>query len=168
MAIKTGLNGNQNKQVADELAVLLSNTYILYLKTQNFHWNVVSKQFHALHAMFEGQYEELASSADEIAERIRALGFPTPGSFKQFSKLAEIKEATDVPTDSQMIQQLLSDHELMCRNIRESIVKTQKAGDEGTADLMITRLKAHEKTAWMLRSTQMAADVKPMRVVRAK
>ncbi len=153
MAVKTGLASNQSKVVANELAVLLSNTYILYLKTQNFHWNVESKQFHSLHLMFEEQYEELSEAVDEIAERIRSLGYPTPGSFKQFSKLAEIKEETAVPADTKMIAQLLNDHELMCRILRTSISKVQKACDEASADLMIDRLKAHEKTAWMLRST---------------
>lgn len=162
------MTSNQSKQVADELAVLLSNTYILYLKTQNFHWNVVSKQFQALHAMFEGQYQELAAATDEIAERIRSLGFPAPGSFKQFSKLADVKEATDVPNDTQMLQQLLADHELICHTIRLSLAKVQKAGDEGSADLIIARLQAHEKTAWMLRSSLPEAAIKPMSVVRRK
>ena len=153
MAIKTGLTDSQGKTVADELAKLLADSYFLYLKTQNFHWNVSSPQFHSLHLMFEGQYEELADAVDEIAERIRALGRPAPASFKQFSKLSDIKEATNVPTDKQMVAQLLADHESICRTLRSSLKIVQKAGDEGSADLMIARLQAHEKAAWMLRST---------------
>jgi len=153
MALKTGLALSQTTPVVNELAKLLADTYFLYLKTQNFHWNVTSTQFHSLHALFQSQYEELAEAIDDIAERIRALGHPAPASFKQFSKLAEIEEVTGVPTDAQMIAQLLADHELLCRNLRKSVEIAQKAGDEGTADSLIARLLAHEKTAWMLRSS---------------
>jgi starvation-inducible DNA-binding protein len=153
MAIKIGLTESQTKTVADELTKLLADTYFLYLKTQNFHWNVKSVHFHSLHLMFEGQYEELSDAVDLIAERIRALGQPTPASFKQFSKLTDIKEATEVPSGTQMVAQLLEDHETICRHLRTSLKIVQKANDEGTADLMIARLQAHEKTAWMLRST---------------
>lgn len=153
MAIKTGLSDAQSKTVAGELAKLLADSYLLYLKTQNFHWNVKSVHFHSLHLMFEGQYQELAEAVDVVAERIRALGHPTPATFKQFSKLSDIKEPLDVPTGPEMVTQLLADHETICRNLRASIKNVQKANDEGTADLMIARLQAHEKTAWMLRST---------------
>lgn len=150
---KSGLSNTATKKVADELASTLANTYILYLKTQNFHWNVISKQFQSLHLMFENQYQDLADAADLLAEHIRALGHPAPGSFKQFSKLAEIEEATTVPSDTQMLSELLADNELLCRNLRASIKIAQESGDEGSADLMIARLQAHEKAAWMLRSS---------------
>jgi starvation-inducible DNA-binding protein len=153
MATKIGLTDSQSKTVANELAKLLADNYFLYLKTQNFHWNVKSVHFHSLHLMFEGQYEELKVAIDEIAERIRALGLPTPASFKQFSKLSNIKEATNVLSANEMVSELLTDHETICRNIRASLKIVQKANDEGSADLMISRLQAHEKTAWMLRST---------------
>lgn len=152
MAVRIGLTSDQSKEVANELAVLLSNTYILYLKTQSFHWNVESQQFYALHLMFEEQYKDLGNAADEIAERIRSLGMPAPGSFKQFSELAAIAETTTNPSDEMMINQLLEDHETICQNIRTSLKKVQDTGDEGSADLIIDRLKMHEKTAWMLRS----------------
>lgn len=150
---KIGLSNTATKTVAELLAHTLADSYFLYLKTQNFHWNVVSKNFHSLHLLFESQYKDLAEAVDDIAEHIRALGHPAPGSFKQFSKLTEIKESTHVPTDVQMISELLSDHELICRNFRNSIKIAQASGDEGSADLMITRLQAHEKAAWMLRSS---------------
>ena len=153
MAVNTGLATSQTTTVTHELAKLLADTYFLYLKTQNFHWNVTSSQFHSLHALFELQYEELAEAIDTIAERIRALGHVAPASFQQFSKLAEIKEVSEVPTDIDMLTQLLADHELLCRNLRKSVEVAQKAGDEGTADSLIARLLAHEKTAWMLRSS---------------
>jgi len=150
---KVSLSKTTTKRVAEVLAHTLADSYFLYLKTQGFHWNVVSKHFHALHLLFESQYTELAEAIDEIAERIRAIGHPAPGSFKQFSKLTEIKETTDTLTDVQMISNLLSDHELMCRNLRTSVKVAQNSGDEGSADLMISRLQAHEKAAWMLRSS---------------
>ncbi len=149
----TGLSNTASKAGAEQLGYTLANTYILYLKTQNFHWNVISKQFHALHILFESQYQDLADAADLLAEHIRALGHPAPGSFKQFIKIADIEEATDVPSDTQMISQLLEDHQLISRNLRKSIKIVQDAGDEGSADLMIQRLQAHEKAAWMLRSS---------------
>lgn len=153
MAIKTGLTAGQYKIVAEQLAKLLADSYFLSLKTQNFHWNVESIHFHSLHLMFEAQYEELSEAIDEIAERIRALGHPTPASFKSFSKITDIKEVSSVPSSKEMLEQLLADHETICRNIRVSLKVVQKANDEGTADMMIARLMAHEKTAWMLRST---------------
>lgn len=150
---KTGLSNAAAKTVVELLAQTLANSYFLYLKTQNFHWNVVSKNFHSLHLLFESQYQELAEAVDEIAEHIRALGHPAPASFKQFSKLADIEESTHVPNDVQMISELLSDHELICRNLRANIKVAQEVGDESSADLMISRLQAHEKAAWMLRSS---------------
>lgn len=147
---------NKNKlhnKVADELAHLLSDTYTLYLKTQNFHWNVTGPLFHSLHIMFEGQYQELADAVDEIAERIRALGAFAPASYTEFSKLSSIKEAKGQYSSEEMIKTLLQDHETLAHLITSIVTKAQQAEDEGTIDLLIGRAKSHEKTAWMLRSS---------------
>lgn len=140
-------------KVADELKHFLADTYTLYLKTQNFHWNVTGPNFHSLHEMFEEQYLELATAVDEIAERIRALGCHTPASFSQFSQLSSIKEEKEENTAEEMLHKLLQDHELMSQNALEMIPKAQKAHDEGTADLLIQRSKVHDKFAWMLKSS---------------
>ena len=141
------------QKIADELAHFLADTYVLYLKTQNFHWNVKGPQFYFLHKMFEEQYQALALAVDEIAERIRSLGGYAPASFSQFSNLSSLKEVTTELNAETMIQKLLKDHEIMINHIATIISKTQKAQDEGTTDLLIQRLKEHEKTAWMLRSS---------------
>lgn len=153
MSINTGISAANSKNVAKHLSAILSDTYLLYLKTQNFHWNVVSSLFHSLHLMFEGQYGELSEAVDTLAERIRALGHPAPGSFAQFKTMATIKESSTVPKPTEMLKQLLADHELMSREIRKAIPAIEKAGDEVTVDLLIQRLTQHEKTAWMLRSS---------------
>lgn len=140
-------------QVADELMHLLADTYILYLKTQNFHWNVTGPEFHSLHLMFEGQYKELAEAVDEIAERIRALHAVTPASFSQFAKLGSIKEENSVPNAQQMLKQLSIDHTTLSHHIESMIAKAEQAEDEGTVDLLVQRLRAHQKTAWMLSSS---------------
>lgn len=147
--INIGMSTKERENVGEKLNLILANTYLLYLKTQNFHWNVTGELFYSLHLMFEKQYEELADAADEIAERIRALGFHAPGSFAEFSKIATIKEKT-VSDAKAMIKELLHDHELMASLLRQDI---DKISDEITIDLMIKRTDAHEKTAWMLRSS---------------
>lgn len=150
----TTMTKNQHSQkVADELAHFLADTYLLYLKTQNFHWNVEGKDFYSLHKMFEEQYQELAAAIDEIAERIRALGCKAPASFAQYSQLSSIKEERNDISAENMVKKLLEDHETLADHVAHLIPKAQKAGDEGTADLLIQRLKVHEKTAWMLKST---------------
>jgi starvation-inducible DNA-binding protein len=139
-------------QIAQNLSQLLADTYILYIKTQNFHWNVVDPRFYSLHKFFEGQYEELEEAIDTIAERIRALGVRSPGSMREFLEIGTLTEAEGDLTGDQMIHQLVDDNEKIANFIRPHIQAFQKAGDEGSADLLIERLRAHEKTAWMLRS----------------
>ncbi len=131
---------------------LLSDTYTLYLKTHNFHWNVTGPLFNTLHLMFEAQYNELALAVDLIAERIRALGVPAPGSFAQFTKLTSIPEETGVPAADEMIRQLVKDQETVVRTARTIFPTVEKASDQPTADLLTQRMQVHEKTAWMLRS----------------
>lgn len=141
------------KGVAHALSRYLANTYTLYLKTQNFHWNVTGPHFASLHVLFEGQYTDLQGAIDELAERIRALGVRAPGSYTEFSKLSDIPEAHGEPKAMDMVSQLLADHQTMARLGRELIDLAEKEGDGVTVDLINTRLDIHEKTAWMLRST---------------
>lgn len=152
MKANIGIDQKGSQQVCDCLAKLLANTYLLYLKTQNFHWNVRGEDFYEYHIMFEKQYTMLAEAVDEIAERIRALDFVTPASFAQFLQLTTLKETTGTLSSQQMLQQLLADHEQIIREGREMIKTAQGVNDEGSADLVIERLREHEKTAWMLRA----------------
>jgi starvation-inducible DNA-binding protein len=153
MNIDIGLKEQDRKNIAGGLNKLLADTYILYLKTQNFHWNVTGPQFHSLHAMFEEQYKDLAAAVDTLAERIRALGFPAPGSFKQFTQLTSIQEAPEQPPQAaEMIRQLLADQEAIIRTARAIYPHTDDVKDEATGDLITERLETHEKNAWMLRS----------------
>lgn len=141
------------QKIADELTHFLADTYILYLKTQNFHWNVQGPNFYSLHKMFEEQYTDLAAAVDEIAERIRALGCYTPASFAQYSQLTSLKEEHNEISADIMLQKLIKDHETLSHHALQIIPKAQKAHDEGTADLLIQRAKVHDKTAWMLKSS---------------
>lgn len=150
--INIGISEEDRQQIADGLSRLLADTYTLYLKTHNFHWNVTGPMFNTLHLMFEQQYTELATAVDEIAERIRALGFPAPGSYGQYSKLTSITEQPDVPAAEDMIAQLARDQEIVVRTAREVFPVADQAHDEPTADLLTQRMQIHEKTAWMLRS----------------
>lgn len=152
MAIQIGLDENIRRQVSQNLGLILADTYVLYTKTQNFHWNVIDPRFHSLHVFWEKQYEELAEGIDEIAERIRILGERSPGSLKQFLDMTSLNESDGDLSGDEMLEVLLNDHETLCRFIRERIALAAKLGDEGTADLLIQRLRFHEKTAWMLRS----------------
>ena len=152
MDIQITLNESARKQLAQNLSLILADTYVLYAKTQNYHWNIQDPRFYSLHLLLEKQYEELAEAIDEIAERIRMLGERSPGSLKQFINKSSLKETEEDLSGDEMLQDLLKDHETMCRYIRERIALASKLGDEGTADLLIQRLRAHEKTAWMLRS----------------
>lgn len=152
MKIDIGINQQDREQIANALAHLLADTYTLYLKTHNFHWNVTGPMFQTLHTMFEGQYNDLALAVDEIAERIRTLGFPAPGTYKAFAKLSSIKEDDGVPAATDMIRQLVEAHETCARTAREAFPTCDKASDEPTADLLTQRMQDHEKTAWMLRS----------------
>ena len=150
--INIGINDKDRKKIADGLSRLLADTYTLYLKTHNFHWNVTGPMFNTLHLMFEGQYNELALAVDSIAERIRALGFPAPGTYKEFAKLSSIPEADGVPSAEEMIRQLVEGHEAVTRTARATFPQTDEAADEPSADLLTQRMQTHEKTAWMLRS----------------
>jgi starvation-inducible DNA-binding protein len=127
--------------------------YTLYIKTHGFHWNVTGLFFAQYHSMFEDQYDELSDAVDEIAERIRALGHTAPGSFAQFAEAKSIDEASGAPNAQEMVAELLADHETIARRAREVAVQASGAGEEASADLMIQRIQAHEKAAWMLRST---------------
>jgi starvation-inducible DNA-binding protein len=150
--IDTGITAAKRKAIADGLSHLLADTYTLYLKTHNYHWNVTGPQFNTLHLMFEAQYNELALAVDLIAERIRALGLPAPGSYAQFSQLSVIKESVDVPTAEAMIADLVKGQEAVVRTARKVFPTADKAHDEPTTDLLTQRMQIHEKTAWMLRS----------------
>ena len=152
MAIDIGIKSQDRKAIAQGLSRLLADTYTLYLKTHNFHWNVKGPMFQTLHLMFETQYNELALAVDLIAERIRALGFPAPGSYAEYSKLSSIKEAKGVPTATKMIAELVDGQEAVVRTARSVFPLAEKVSDEPTADLLTQRMQTHEKTAWMLRS----------------
>lgn len=152
MPINIGIPENDRKEIADGLSRLLADTYTLYLKTHNFHWNVTGPMFRTLHLMFEEQYNELATAVDAIAERIRSLGFPAPASYKQFMKLTSIQEEDQVPAAQEMIRLLVAGHETVARTARSIFPASERGGDEATADLLTERLQVHEKTAWMLRS----------------
>jgi len=152
MATKIGMSEKNLKQAVEILSLLLANTYVLYLKTQKFHWNVVDQRFYSLHKMFEEQYEQLAEAIDVIAERIRMLEHPTPATMKEFLKLATLKETDNVPGAQQMIRTLVNDHEQIIREIRPKIAELTELHDDGSADMLIGRIREHEKPAWMLRS----------------
>jgi len=150
--IDIGIDEQTRREIGQGLSRLLADTYTLYLKTHNFHWNVTGPMFNTLHLMFEQQYTELSQAVDLIAERIRALGFPAPGSYKQFADLTSITEEAGVPAAEEMIRQLVKDQETVVRTARSIFPVVDKANDEATADLLTQRLQLHEKTAWMLRS----------------
>ena len=152
LPIDIGIPEPQRKEIATGLSRLLADTYTLYLKTHNYHWNVTGPMFTTLHAMFEQQYQELALAVDEIAERIRALGIFAPGSYSKFKELTQSDEETRVPSAREMIHQLVLGQEAVVRTAREIFPVIEAANDEPTADLVTNRMQTHEKTAWMLRS----------------
>jgi len=152
MPIDIGIDEADRKEIADGLAHLLADTYTLYLKTHNYHWNVTGPMFQTLHLMFEQQYNELALAVDLIAERIRALGSPAPGTYREFGKLSSIPEDTDSPDATEMIRRLVAGQEAVVRTARQVFPVVDRAHDEPTADLLTQRMQVHEKTAWMLRS----------------
>ena len=147
-----GIKENDRKKIADGLSHLLADTYTLYLKTHYFHWNVTGPMFNTLHLMFEQQYNELALAVDVIAERIRSLDFYAPGTYREFAKMATIKETDSVPKAEDMIRELVAGHEAVVRTARSVFPAAEEAADEASADLLTQRLQLHEKTAWMLRS----------------
>ncbi|WZV76032.1 non-specific DNA-binding protein DpsA [Burkholderia pseudomallei] len=149
--INIGISDKDRKKIAAGLSRLLADTYTLYLKTHNFHWNVTGPMFNTLHLMFEEQYNELWLAVDLVAERIRTLGVVAPGTYREFAKLSSIPEADGVPAAEEMIRQLVEGHEAVVRTAR-AIFPDADAASEPTADLLTQRLQTHEKTAWMLRS----------------
>lgn len=150
--VNIGIDQQDREKIAEGLKRLLADSYTLYLKTHNYHWNVTGPMFQTLHLMFEEHYTELATAVDEIAERIRALGVLTPGSYKEFGALASVKEAEGNPSADEMVHDLIESHETVIRTARETFPLVDEAGDEPTADLLTQRMQIHEKTAWMLRS----------------
>lgn len=150
--IDTGIPQDARKDIVEGLSRVLADSYTLYLKTHGFHWNVTGRMFQTLHLLFERQYTELAGAVDVIAERIRALGAPAPGSYAAFARLASIPESEDVPAAHDMVRQLVTDHETLCRTARSVFPAVDRGADEATRDLLIQRLRVHEKEAWMLRA----------------
>jgi starvation-inducible DNA-binding protein len=147
-----GIEPRRLKEITEGLSRLLADSYTLYLKTHNFHWNVTGSMFQTLHLMFETQYNELALAVDEIAERIRALGAPAPGTYRAFAELSSIAEDDGVPAAEEMIRLLLEANEAVVRTARALLPVAEAAGDAPSADLATQRMQAHEKTSWMLRS----------------
>lgn len=152
MNIDIGLTDTQRNEIAERLSSLLADSYSLYLKTHNYHWNVTGPQFNTLHLMFETQYTELAIAVDDIAERIRALGIKAPGSYSEFAARTSIVEGTGNETAEEMIAALVEGQETVARTAREAFPAAEAANDQPTADLLTQRMQVHEKTAWMLRS----------------
>ena len=151
-AIDIGISAKDRAMIADGLSHLLADSYTLYLMTHNFHWNVTGPMFNTLHLMFMGQYTEQWTALDLVAERIRALGFPAPGTYKEFVKLASITEVSGVPKALDMVRHLVAAQEATARTARGLFAAVEKANDQPTMDLLTQRLDVHEKTAWMLRS----------------
>lgn len=152
MKIDIGIPEEKRKKIAEGLSRLLADSYTLYIKTHNYHWNVTGPMFQTLHLMFEQQYMELATAVDTVAERIRSLGEYAPGSYAQFKKLATVKEAETVPKAHDMIEDLVHGHETVARTARSIFDIAEDGADEATVDLLTQRIQIHEKTAWMLRS----------------
>ena len=152
--INIGINKADRLAIAQGLKRLLADSYTLYLQTHNFHWNVTGLQFRELHLMFEEHYTELAIAVDDIAERIRTLDVPAPGTYKEFSQLSSIEEVDGVPSSAEMVELLTKGHEQVIRTAREVLKIAQQADDESTASLVSDRMGIHEKTAWMLRASK--------------
>ena len=152
LPVNIGISDANRKKIAEGLSRLLADSYTLYLMTHNFHWNVTGPQFNSLHVMFMGQYTEQWNALDIIAERIRALGHPAPGTFSEFAKLTSVKEVSGVPKATDMVRHLVDAQETTARTARKLFPVVEAANDQPTADLLTQRLEIHEKTAWMLRS----------------
>lgn len=152
MKIDIGISSADRQAIAQGLGKLLADTFVLYLTTHNFHWNVTGPMFQTLHTMFMEQYTELWNALDEIAERIRALGHPAPGSMSDYLRLTRLEEVSGVPRAEEMVKILVTGHEAVCKTAREIVPLVEAAHDEPTLDLLTQRLQIHEKTAWMLRS----------------
>jgi starvation-inducible DNA-binding protein len=150
--VNIGIDDVNRAKIAEGLSRMLADTYTLYLKTHNFHWNVTGPMFQTLHLMFETQYNELALAVDLIAERIRSLGYPAPGTYSEYAKLSSIPETAGVPKAKEMIRLLVEGQEAVVRTARSIFPILEEVNDEPTADLLTQRMQVHEKTAWMLRS----------------
>jgi starvation-inducible DNA-binding protein len=151
--IQIGLESDKREKMMVVLRRFLANTYVLYAKTQVFHWNVEGLIFHSLHEMFEEQYQNLAKQVDDVAERLRALGYKTPNGLKDLLAVATIQESSADLKAPDMLKMLLEDHEMLCRQLREDIEMADEVDDAGTEDFLTSLLAGHEKTAWMLRSS---------------
>jgi starvation-inducible DNA-binding protein len=151
-AIDIGIGDKDREKIVASLSRVLADSYTLYLQTHNFHWNVEGPMFNTLHLMFMEQYTELWTALDAIAERIRSLGYPAPGTYREFARLSSIKETDGVPAALDMVRLLVAGHEAVTRTLRAAFPAAEKGGDEATVDLLTQRLQVHEKTAWMLRS----------------
>ncbi len=152
MEASPGVSGDQRQQVARHLSCLLADTYTLYLKTQNYHWNVTGPYFHTLHLMFEDQYTDLSQAVDLVAERIRTLGLYAPGSYLQFQKLSSIQEEEHTPKARNMVKNLIEGHRITVQTAKKAFQTASQRQDEATLDLITQRIQTHEKTIWMLKS----------------
>jgi len=150
--INIGISEKDRKKIADGLGHMLADSYTLYLKTHNFHWNVTGPMFQTLHLMFMTQYNEIWMAVDMVAERIRALGYPAPGTYKEFAALTGIEDSKGTISAKEMIRQLVAGQEAVVRTARAVLPVAEKAGDQPTVDLLSARMQVHEQNAWMLRS----------------
>lgn len=150
--IDIGISAKDRAAISEGLSKVLSDSFVLYLKTHNYHWNVTGPMFQTLHIMFMGQYTELWNALDVVAERIRSLGFPAPGTSKEFLRLSTIKEADGVPSADSMIRELIAGQDAVTRAARAALKIADKADDQPTVDILVQRMQIHEKNAWMLRS----------------
>jgi starvation-inducible DNA-binding protein len=153
MEVNTGIEPGARKEIAGDLSRLLADTYTLYLRTHGYHWNVSGPMFNSLHLMFEQQYMDLRDAADAIAERIRALGYPAPASYREYAELSSIADDAEMPEAMEMVRRLVTGHEATIRTARTAVAAAEAGGDVATADLVTARIEIHEKTAWMLRAT---------------
>lgn len=167
-AINIGMSVKDRENISNGLSRILAESFLLYMKTHNYHWNVKGPMFQTLHVMFEEQYTELWNALDEIAERIRSLGFAAPGTLKEYLKLASIKEIEGVPDAEDMIRDVLAGSEAVSRLSRDVLALADKAGDDPTVDLLTERMQVHEKNAWMLRSLIDTSVAKPAAKAAAK
>lgn len=152
--VDIGVQKDCRAEVAEKMSTFLASTYTLYMKSLYYHWNVTGRSFHSLHELFEGQYQDLHTAGDEIAERIRALGHFTPGTYREFAKMSAIEEDAALPTKaSEMIENLLRDNETLSKEAREVLKVAEEAEDEVTVDMMVERMSVHDEAAWMLRSS---------------
>lgn len=154
MDLEMGVRRNEKLATGNELVKLLADTYTLYLKTQNFHWNVTGPMFQTLHSMFEKQYLEMSVAVDQVAERIRALGLRAPGTFSQYARLSSITESENYPDSFEMIRQLIIGHETIKKTALDVLDRAEEGRDEVTGDLVGQRLEFHDRCLWMLRSFQ--------------